>query len=219
MDFSSYTIFAVASGTTPSTVSGATIFEDRGAGSLIGPMIGLETGSGHPGQNTGWWATARDANGVSLVPTVGDNNDVPLAIITSWLDAPSKRLYLRVKVADGNVYDSNLYDPNYDSSSTFEGAPTPVISGLACCGNVAGIIGNIGEILIYNSALSTTDRQTVEDYLNSKYNTTGGPAGPAHSQVRGFRTLDDLYGSDNIVNFLDYAVMAEDYGKDPLLWP
>ena len=32
-----------------------------------------------------------------------------------------------------------------------------------------GLNGDIAEILVYNTALSTADRQTIENYLNQKY--------------------------------------------------
>lgn len=48
------------------------------------------------------------------------------------------------------------------SIGDIRGNPNPILGGLK-------LDGDIAEILIYNSILSTADRQTIEDYLNGRY--------------------------------------------------
>lgn len=55
------------------------------------------------------------------------------------------------------------------SSNTFSGGVGAVLSGRSGNPALNAFNGDIFEIIRYNSILSATDRNTVEDYLNNKY--------------------------------------------------
>jgi hypothetical protein len=57
---------------------------------------------------------------------------------------------------------------NADSSTGFNGSQ-PGFTGLHVCGGIQGVSGNTGEVVIYNTVLSTTNRQYIEGYLAWKF--------------------------------------------------
>jgi hypothetical protein len=96
--------------------------------------------------------------------------------------------YLRI---NGNILNSSLFTDNVFTSSDFtynasatsiyknsaalvtvSGGPPLTYNGVYALGQYSGgyyAEYDVAEIIIYSSSLSDTDRQTVENYLNSKY--------------------------------------------------
>lgn len=79
-----------------------------------------------------------------------------------------------------NSPNSALYENGTSKASGNVGTDSNNGFTIGCfrVGNYAYLDGDIAEIIIYNTALGTTDRQTVENYLNYKYNITGGGVSP-----------------------------------------
>jgi hypothetical protein len=77
-------------------------------------------------------------------------------------------------IVNGNAAKSltqyvNSTNPSTDTTTqyVYSGSGTSVISSSTTSG---GFIGTMNEILIYNTALSSTDRQKIESYLSKKWN-------------------------------------------------
>jgi hypothetical protein len=98
----------------------------------------------------------------------GNNDGEPLAVLHATMDASAGTINLYVKTAS-NTYTGSATNTDYTPHTLLDDDTAPTLSGLACCGNIAGIDGVIGEVIVYNSVLSSTDRAAVETYLYNKY--------------------------------------------------
>lgn len=71
---------------------------------------------------------------------------------------------------NGNLLESNLTDLSAGNTSDTDSLAIDIGNITANAGN--DLNGDIGEILVYNVALSNSDRQSVESYLSDKYGIT-----------------------------------------------
>ncbi|MBC7472248.1 MAG: DUF2341 domain-containing protein, partial [candidate division SR1 bacterium] len=85
-------------------------------------------------------------------------------------------------------------DSNF-TTGTFDLGYTSIVSG---GGNYFN--GDIAEVLLFNSALSNTDRQTVENYLNTKYRLFNPSNLPSISTGSEFNGITVLFGNTPATN-------------------
>lgn len=77
----------------------------------------------------------------------------------------------RYAICEFNGASSVYYENGYSKAGTVgAGGMNGLMIGLETSSMTKWMCGDYAEIIIYNSALGTTDRQTVENYLATKYN-------------------------------------------------
>lgn len=96
-------------------------------------------------------------SGAGASTSVRTGVDANFAIVVAVLDAGVQEIY-----KNGSLIDS-------DTQEDMTGHSATLLLGINRSAGPSFFDGDIAEILIYNSALSTDDRQSIENYLNGRY--------------------------------------------------
>jgi hypothetical protein len=169
VSFGDWTIFAVSAGKTHNPTWGASIFADYGVGWGDGLHLDYDSGSGHTGSTAGWYGHARSSAGGPQVDVYayqgGTNDGTSLKVLTTSLDSSTGSI--KLWASDEGLVASGQ-DTNYQATDLTGTGGLPTI-GTNSRSYAGGLNGYISEIIIYDSALSDTDRTAVEAYLYNKY--------------------------------------------------
>ena len=161
------TVFAVAS--YASTRTFQTMLNNSQTNSGAGYILATATDSTYS-----WDSAARSfagSGGAQVYDTVSTNGSLPagvIKVITNKIDATNATAASRSRLYINGVLNSGV---NTLTGSASGNSFTNMIIGASENGGFSWI-GDIAEIIIYNAALSDTDRAAVESYLISKWGIT-----------------------------------------------
>lgn len=103
---------------------------------------------------------------------VRDNGGTPLTNITS--NSSSFQIINSIWNGSTTTFDGYKNGSLYNSQSAANGSPTGNFRNTigASIFNTAGFDGDMGEVILYNTALNSAQRNIVDNYLSSKFNIT-----------------------------------------------
>jgi hypothetical protein len=152
---------------------------DTGANSLLTPGITLAFNNNSPNSQMIDWRVQGTGGGRvrKRINSGAPNNSFSLqAIVTDNANATSESramLYRNGGNSSGTTLTGSPFDEG--TASTSNAARNFTISGTGTAtgaSSAAFFNGDVGEILIYNTALSDTDRAAMESYLMQKWGIT-----------------------------------------------
>jgi hypothetical protein len=153
----SLTIFTVASLTSVDGTVRNIVFFSTGAGSgLTRVKVGQRSGPT-------WSVSGRRLDADSLANILGGTASTGFKQLSAWVDWANSDASLYLNGSSIASTTSWLTSGNTQATNS-----VAVTIGDAGGGGEAWV-GDIAEILVYDTALNSTDRQTVEDYLSDKY--------------------------------------------------
>jgi hypothetical protein len=100
-------------------------------------------------------------SGTTTVPLSGQNG------VTKFVTT----IYKYNVNSGSSVYDNGTFVNSFTDQAAISAAQTTLrIGSIGAIGGGYQLIGDIAELIVFDQALSDTDRKTVNGYLNSKYN-------------------------------------------------
>jgi hypothetical protein len=163
------TVFVVSSTSVANSDFIQVMIDNSAAGGGIGYILSYEDRSSSS-RNDAMFGISFGAGGAVVQSVVTANNVVPpgsFKVITNTIDTQNASASQRVKFHFNGQLDSNV-NPDTGTASNSDAFQNLTI-GSVSNNEFAAFSGDIAEIIIYNTALSDTDRSAVESYLMSKW--------------------------------------------------